>query len=214
MLSLKDFLPPPSIKRLPMYLRHARKKRAEGETILSCSGISSALGYQAVQIRKDLAMTGLKGKPKVGYDVDQLITSLEQFLGWDRPTKAILIGVGHLGEAILTFPVLKEFGLAVVAAFSLDAQKIGTVVGTTPIFHPDRLEEEGEKSDASIAIFSSDTLFQYTVDLALRIKSIRAVWNFAPSKPQLPPGILYEEVRLGASLAMLTSQMRAAVNNT
>ncbi|MDR3183542.1 MAG: hypothetical protein LBT89_11620, partial [Planctomycetaceae bacterium] len=45
-------------------------------------------------------------------------------------------------------------------------------------------------------------------DLALQVKSIQGVWNLSPVKPNLPPHIEYEEVRLGGSLALLTSKIK------
>ncbi|MDR3182646.1 MAG: redox-sensing transcriptional repressor Rex [Planctomycetaceae bacterium] len=209
MFSINSPVSRPGVRRLPMYLRFARKMRDKGKARLSCAQISNALGGLAVQIRKDLAITGLQGKPKIGYEVDQMIDSIEKFLGWDEPIVSILIGVEYLGEAILTFQILHDYGLRVVAAFSDNPQKIGTTIGYTPVYSRDKLAEEGNKTNAAVCILAADeTLVQEATDLALQVKSIQGVWNLSPVKPNLPPHIEYEEVRLGGSLALLTSKIK------
>ncbi|MDR3233473.1 MAG: redox-sensing transcriptional repressor Rex [Planctomycetaceae bacterium] len=206
--------PSPSIRRLPIYLRFAKQMRDKGQTSLSCAQISLSLGGLAVQIRKDLAMTGLQGKPKIGYPINNMIESIEKFLGWDEPVNAILIGVGHVGEAILTYQVLYEFGLRITAAFSDNPDKIGKTIGYTPVFPSEKLDEEGSKANASICILAtSGVLVQEATDLSLKIKSIRAIWNFAPVRPFLPPHIEYEEIRLGGSLALLTNKLKRRSRN-
>ena len=78
-----------------------------------------------VQVRKDLEVTGLEGKPKIGYDVGALIKAIECFLGWNRINPAILVGAGHLGNALLGYHGFSNYGLNIAAAFDSDFVKIG-----------------------------------------------------------------------------------------
>ena len=74
--------PLPSIRRLPAYLRLLQSLRLAGRDVVSCTHIGKELGLVSTQVRKDLAVTGIVGKPKVGYNVAALITAIEAFLGW------------------------------------------------------------------------------------------------------------------------------------
>ena len=78
--TVKGF-PIPSVRRLPLYLRLLRELRADGHQVVSCTQISDNLGQGTVQVRKDLAITGIVGRPKVGYQVPELIDAIETFLG-------------------------------------------------------------------------------------------------------------------------------------
>ena len=72
-------LPTPSIRRLPGYLRLLKAARARGERVTSCTRIAEELGQQSVQVRKDLSVTGVSGRPKVGYSIDELIDARPQY---------------------------------------------------------------------------------------------------------------------------------------
>jgi redox-sensing transcriptional repressor len=83
------------------------------------------LNLVPVQVRKDLQYTGIVGRPKTGYSVDELVQSIETFLGWNNVNEAFLAGAGNLGTALLGHERFSRFGLQIVAALDKDAQKIG-----------------------------------------------------------------------------------------
>ena len=85
----------PAIRRLPSYLHIVRQAKADGNEYISGTIIAAELNLEPIQVRKDLALTGISGKPKRGYLVTALITAIEHFLGWDKPKNAILIGAGN-----------------------------------------------------------------------------------------------------------------------
>ncbi|MCL4190849.1 MAG: redox-sensing transcriptional repressor Rex, partial [Thermoguttaceae bacterium] len=60
--------PVPSVRRLPAYLRFLKQLQVRGRDVVSCTHIADELGLVQTQVRKDLAMTGIVGKPKVGYE--------------------------------------------------------------------------------------------------------------------------------------------------
>ena len=122
-------LPTPSIRRLPGYLRLLKAARARGERVTSCTRIAEELGQQSVQVRKDLSVTGVSGRPKVGYSIDELIDAIQDFLGWNRKTNAFLVGAGNLGSAIINYEGFAEHGLkfssaAVIKSVSQDLKDL------------------------------------------------------------------------------------------
>ncbi len=70
-------------------------------------------------------MSSQAGKPKKGFDICQLTSDIEQFLGYDNVNRAVLVGVGHLGGALLSYRGFAEYGLEIVAAFDESEELIG-----------------------------------------------------------------------------------------
>ena len=67
----------PTLRRLPVYLYFLEKVREEGIINISAPIIGKNLKCDATQVVKDLAVTGIKGKPRVGYNTYELIHALE-----------------------------------------------------------------------------------------------------------------------------------------
>ena len=105
------------LKRLPGYLAYLKNMPEGGPANISATALANALGMGEVQVRKDLAMVSDGGRPKVGYLRENLIDDIEQFLGYDNTTDAVLIGAGKLGLALMGYKGFNEYGLNVLAAF-------------------------------------------------------------------------------------------------
>ena len=90
-------VPEPTLRRLPWYLAYAKLARQQGETHLSSTQIAQKIGIDASQVAKDFSFVTVSGKTRVGYEIDELITTLEQFLGFTNCHKAFLFGAGSLG---------------------------------------------------------------------------------------------------------------------
>ncbi|HUS81397.1 MAG TPA: winged-helix domain-containing protein, partial [Armatimonadota bacterium] len=69
----KRHIPDPTLLRMCTYLRVL--ERQEGPT-MSSAAIAEAAGVNAAQVRKDLSFFGEFGRPGVGYDVQEVATSL------------------------------------------------------------------------------------------------------------------------------------------
>ena len=106
----------PCVKRMPAYLQLLRVLQAEGREHVSGTVLATVHHLEPVIVRKDLAMTGAVGTPRVGFRITELIAAIERFLGWDNQTKAILVGVGNLGAALLGYRGFADFGFQIVAA--------------------------------------------------------------------------------------------------
>ena len=101
----------PSIKRLPAYLNFIRQVKDEGYEFISGTVIAQELQIEPIQVRKDLAITGIIGKPKKGYPIIPLIAAIEHFLGWDDTRNAIIVGAGNLASALTGYPGFQNHGL-------------------------------------------------------------------------------------------------------
>ncbi len=206
-------LPTPSVQRLPVYLRFLKEARNRGDDVVSCTRIAEEFGQRSVQVRKDLAITGVSGRPKVGYRVDELIEAIERFLGWDVKTTAFLVGVGNLGRALLNYEGFVEHGLDVAAAFDANPALFGQEINGRVVRPLDQiastaaqLRAEGRIVEMGIVTVPARAA-QPVADKLVGI-GVRAIWNYAPVRLDLPSDVVYEEVKLSASFAVLTNRLR------
>ena len=144
----------PTIKRLPSYLHVIENAQREGREFISGTVIADELELEPIQVRKDLAITGIVGKPRIGFPVQELIDAIYSFLHWDHDHHAVIVGAGSLATALMGYPEFPRRGLSIVAAFDTDASKVGTVVNGKPVYHLDEMQKRIPEIDASLAILT------------------------------------------------------------
>jgi redox-sensing transcriptional repressor len=199
--------PLPSVRRLPAYLRLLYTLRTQGRDVVSCTHIADELGLVSVQVRKDLAVTGIVGKPKVGYQIPELIDAIEGFLGWTNTKDAFLVGAGCLGSALLGYEGFKDFNLNVLAGFDNDPNKIGTHVHDKEIFAIEKLPNLVKRMHVLIGILAVPAAAAQEVADKMVDAGMRAIWNYTPVRLHVPEMVIVEDVKLAASLAVLSSRL-------
>ena len=138
------------IKRLSVYLQFLRQLPPE-TTAISATTIAKNIGYGDVQVRKDLASVSGEGKPRTGYEVAGLKTALENYLGFNSPKKAVIVGAGKLGTALLEYEEFAHWGLEIAAAFDIDESKC---TGSKPVYNISLFKEFCEKESIKIGIIT------------------------------------------------------------
>lgn len=202
-------LPEPTLRRLPWYLAYVDILKARNVEFVSSTQISRALNVDASQIAKDLSFLSLKGKTRIGYEVDALVETLSDFLGFHTLHKAYVFGAGSLGAALMRDSGLAKYGLEIVAGFDVDPGKVGTKVGDVPIYHIDSLADVMEENKATIAILTVPVdRAQDTADIAIG-EGIRAIWNFTPYRVKVAEGIVMANTSIYAHLALIYNRLNA-----
>ncbi len=202
-------VPIPTVKRFPSYLRILRQCQSEGMEFISATILAEELGLKPIQVRKDISYTGIEGKPKVGFVVDELIDYITHSLGWDNAAKALIVGVGNLGKAITMYEGFAAYGLSIVAAFDKDPNKIGTKVGSLTVLSTDELKSFIESSGISIAVITVPASSAQSVADDLVSYGIKGIWNFAPKDLKIPSDVVMQRTDLATSFAVLSVKMRA-----
>ena len=113
----KGLLPEPTLRRLPWYLAYVNMLRSQNIEHVSSTQISKEINVDASQIAKDLSFLNIKGKTRIGYQVENLATELSNFLGFHEVHSAFMIGVGSLGSALIQDSGLMQYGLRIVCLF-------------------------------------------------------------------------------------------------
>jgi len=121
-----DAIPLLTLKRLPKYLEALYRFKRAGLKMVSATKIAVFTDVHMTQVRKDLSYTGVVGVPKVGHKIDPLITAIEDCLNWNDVSSCFLVGVGHLGKALMGFQELHKKGLRIIAAFDANPALAGT----------------------------------------------------------------------------------------
>ena len=132
-------LPEPTLRRLPWYLAYVEILRNKRVRHVSSTRISKALSVDASQIAKDLSFLGVKGRTRIGYEVDDLAHALSEFLGFSRSHKAYVIGTGSLGKALIRDSGLSNYGLEITAGFDVRPDVIARADLGVPIRHIDEI---------------------------------------------------------------------------
>jgi redox-sensing transcriptional repressor len=200
-------IPQPSLGRLPQYHHFLVELKAKGVRQVSCSTIGEALNLVPVQVRKDLQHTGIVGKPKTGYSVDELVLSIETFLGWNNVNEAFLAGAGNLGTALLGHERFSRFGLHIVAAFDTDPGKIGQWIHDKAVLPLDKLADLAERMSIHLGIITVPAEVAQAVADEMVKGGIQAIWNFAPVKLKVPASIIVHNEDLYSSLASLSCKL-------
>lgn len=202
-----------SLKRLPFYLDYLKKKQSAGDIYISSTSIARGLGLNDVQVRKDLAMVSQTGgKPKVGYEIKELISDIKLFLGMKNDNQSVLVGAGSLGSALLGYHGFDEYGLSIVGAFDTDAHKIDSEINGFRICSMDKLTPFCQENDIRIGIITVPREgAQDVCDLLIRA-GVKAIWNFAPTKLSVPDDILVQNENMASSLAILSRHLNLNMN--
>ena len=202
-----DKIPEPTLRRLPWYLSCAKLMRDKGEKFVSSTQISKQINIDSSQIAKDLSYVDISGRTRVGYEVDLLISVLEDFLGFTNLHRAYLFGVGSLGGALLRDSGLSHFGLKIVGAFDVNPDLVGTEINGIPIYHTDELQLRMQKDKVTIGVLTVPIAISQQVTDKMVEGGIKAVWNFTPFRIRVPEGIVVQNTSLYAHLAVMFNRL-------
>lgn len=198
----------PTIKRLPSYLHVVEAAAQEGRAYISGTVIAEELELEPIQVRKDLAVTGIIGKPRIGFPVNDLIEAINRFLDWHQVHNAVLIGAGHLGSALMGYAEFPRHGMHVVAAFDPDPAKIGQVINDVPIYSLDELTEQIRRRAVELAILTVPSPHAQAVADLLVQCGIKAIWNFTNVKIKVPEDVVVQKEDLSSGYAVLSVKMK------
>ena len=195
-----------ALGRLPSYLSYLKELSPEKVPYISATTIAKELNLGEVQVRKDLAVVSGAGKPRLGYVTEELIEKLEDCLGYNQLTFAVLVGAGRLGRALLQYDGFERFGVKISAAFDSNEQVIN-LDSKTEILPMNQFESFCHKQNIRLGIITVGEGSAQTVCDQMIESGITAIWNFAPCKLKVPTGVLLQNENLALSLAHLSNQL-------
>ena len=204
-----ETVPQAVVSRLSLYLRELQHLIRDGKETTNSNQLGQTLGFSDAQVRKDLAYFGHFGHPGIGYRCDELVAAIRRIMGTDRDWPVAMVGTGNLGTALLGYKGFGHQGFRIVAAFDVDAGKVGGSIMGVPIFHFDRLAEVVAENRIKLGMIAVPAPAAQGVADRLVAAGIEGIVNFAPVTLALPPHIS----QVGVDLAIELEQLSFAVVN-
>lgn len=197
------------IRRLPRYRRYLGYLQNKGIKKISSNELSEIIGYTASQIRQDFNTFGEFGQQGYGYSVDYLYKEINKILGLDREYKTVIVGVGHLGQAITNYTYYYKIGFNIMGLFDVSPDKIGTTINDVEIKSFDELEDFCKKEHVDIGIICVNREGAQSVADKLVAGGVKGIWNFAPIDLEIPKTVALESVHLSDSLHALSFMIKS-----
>lgn len=193
-----------SLRRLPGYLRTLKDKKENGITNISSTVLANDLDLNSIQVRKDLALVSKSnGKPGVGFNIDELIYDLEDFLNINNITDAIVVGAGKLGSALMNYNGFDK-SINILMAFDNDKAKCDN----KKIFNINKMEDLIRRMNIHIGIITvPKESAQDVCDMMIR-SGVKAIWNFAPIRLRVNKDVIVKNEDLSASLLVLLNLLK------
>lgn len=197
------------LRRFPIYLSYLRERQLEGMELISSPQIAASLNLSEEQVRKDLNLVSSKsGKPKIGRDIKLLIYDIEEFLGYRDSRKAILVGAGHLGRALMAHNGFSSYGLDIVCAFDNDINKTDCIFNNKHIYSLNQLERITREGNIHIGIITVPQQYAQEICDKLVAVGIRGIWNFTSAVLEVPEGVIVQNENMASSLAILSNKLK------
>ena len=194
----------PAIRRMPTYLHKLLKMQAEGKVSVSSTELAEYMKIELIVVRKDISLTGISGQRRVGYDVNELIKYIRNYLGWEQIIPAILIGAGSLGTALLGYNDFELYGFRIEQVFDSSKEKIGQDIYGRTVRDINTMAECFASNPPEIAVLCvSNTSAQAVADKLVAL-GVKYIWNFANVSLKVPPDVVVQREVIAGGLAMLS----------
>lgn len=198
-----------TIRRLPQYLRIFYNLQAYGRELVSSTYLAEEAQLLPIVVKKDLQAVGAPSKLRAGFKVGGCIEAIENFLGWNNLNKAFMIGVGHLGSALLRYGGFKDHGLEIVAAFDTHPSKVREPINNIEVYHTAELLSVIAEQNLKIAILTVPGSVAQGITDTLVKAGITAIWNFAPVKLVVPVNVVVQQEDISSGLAELCAKLKS-----
>lgn len=198
-----NHIPRATAKRLPLYHRYLQILMSSGKLRVSSAELSEATKVDSATIRRDFSHFGELGKRGYGYDVEALLAFFSKTLNQDTLTNVALVGVGHLGQALLNYRFQQSNSVRISAAFDVSEDLIGTVRSGVPVYAMEELVEQLRLQHIDIIILTvPQSVAQETAEKAIGA-GVKGILNFTPLRLSVPTNVRVQNVDLTNELQTL-----------
>ena len=198
------------IRRLPRYYAIAEQVQDQGEGTISSTLIANYLNLEPIVVRKDLEQVGAEGKPRLGFDVNDLLHRIAGFMGWDQLNQIVLVGCGDLGSAIMGYAGFARRGFEFVAGFDVDEAKIGTTIHGKKVLPLSKFVNLCQRLHIELGIITVPAAQAQSVADMMIEAGIRGIWNFSTAALNVPKHILVQQEDIITSLVILQKRLQHA----
>ena len=192
------------VSRLPRYFRYLGELKDEGIERVSSQELSDIMRVTASQIRQDLNNFGGFGQQGYGYNVGYLYEEIGKILGLHKEHHLIIVGTGHLGQALVNYMNFERRGFIFQGIFDIDTRLHGTQIRGIEVRPLQEMEQFVRENEIDIAVLTIPKNSAVEVAEQLVSYGIKGIWNFAHVDLHVPKDIQVENVHLSDSLMKLS----------
>jgi redox-sensing transcriptional repressor len=193
-----------AFQRLPRYHQIATAFMNSGRTYVSSNDLADILEINETLVRKDMSDLQVRGRQNLGYATEALLKRIEEFLGLQEVTEAVIVGTGHLGKALATYSGFEPYGLHILHAFDNDPEIIGTRVGKHKVLPILKLASTIQKHSTKLMLLCvPKAVAQEMTDIAVKA-GVRSIWNFTTEELKVPSGIYVRNEQIIAGFMALS----------
>lgn len=211
-------IPDATVARLPVYHRVLRDLADDGVQTVSSEHLALACGVSSAKLRKDLSQLGSYGTRGVGYDVSFLSYHISRELGLSQPWGVVIVGVGNLGHALVSYRGFASRGFEIVGLLDSHPDVVGEQVcasGVDLLVQPmGELESVVRSSGAHIGVIATPAEAAQGVCDRLVAAGVRSILNFAPMVLVVPEGVEVRKVDLAVELQILAFHEQRRVDDS
>ena len=200
----RPVIPRKTIYRLSIYLRCLARLRENGIGTVSSEALAKAAGVKPTQLRKDLAYFGTFGTRGLGYEVNELSLKISDELGTSSLQPVILVGVGNLGLALVSYRGFEKEGFEIIAAFDAEPNRKRDKEIKQPILGMDVMPAFIREHGVKMAILSVPAAAAQVVANRLIESGVMGILNFSPSVLAVPEDVMVNNVNLAIELENLS----------
>ena len=180
------------ISRLSQYLKYIVQLKELGKRTTTSGDISSNTGVNSAEVRRDLIYFRIKGKRGVGFNIDDLISSFNKILGYNRSVRIALIGAGNLGKAILKYKMLDRFGFKIENVFDNKPEVIGKIISGYEVLDIGQVKNIFKKKNIEISILAVPPGSAQKVTDILVEAGVKVIINYTSVPIKTPPNVRIE----------------------
>ncbi len=201
----RGMVPATVVRRLPRYHRFLGDLLRKNELRISSARLSQLMGVTASQIRQDLNCFGGFGQQGYGYNVRYLYEQIGELLGVNEGYRAVIVGAGNLGRALVSSHMFERRGVVRTAMFDTDESVIGRTFACVPVYNVAGLAEYVRSAHIDIGVLTTPKDAAEGEARRLAEAGIKGIWNFSNQELTLPdyPDVIIENMHMGDSLMML-----------
>jgi redox-sensing transcriptional repressor len=197
-------IPRKTVYRLSLYLRCLARLKDNNIQTVSSEALAKVAGVKPTQLRKDLTYFGQFGTRGLGYDVAALSQMISDELGTTSLQPVILVGVGNLGLALLSYRGFEKEGFEIIAAFDIDPKRRRDKDVSLPILGMDQLMDFVQTHHVKMAIVTVPAAVAQEVANSLVQYGVMGILNFAPIVLHVPEDVMVNNVNLAIELENLS----------
>ncbi len=197
-------IPRKTIYRLSVYLRCLARLKDNKIQTVSSEALAKVAGVKSTQLRKDLAYFGQFGTRGLGYDVVELSRMISDELGTTSLQPVILVGVGNLGLALLSYRGFEKEGFEIIAAFDAEPKRKRDKKLTQPLLGMDEMPGFIRQHNVKMAILSVPAIAAQEVANQLIEAGVAGILNFSPIVISVPEEVMVNNVNLAIELENLS----------